>query len=57
MKNNEKEKIIAEALSTPRSRRRLAWVMTEPLMGGRNRPVPWEGYPDSPQGTLEVWDE
>lgn len=57
MNNEEKCKLITETLSTPRGKRNLAWAMTAPLMGGRKRPLPWEGYPDSPPGTLEVWDD
>lgn len=50
-------KLEAEMMATPAGRRRMAWVFTAPLMGGRNRPLPWKGYPDSPRGTLEVWQE
>lgn len=57
IKDPERANIITEALSGPRGRRKLAWAMTEPMMGGINRPLPWEGYPDSPTGTLEVIDE
>jgi hypothetical protein len=57
MKNDDRAKLIADILSSPRGRRRLAWDMIGTFMGGRDRPVLWEGYPDSPTGTLEPMEE
>lgn len=61
MKDDKKANVIAERLSTPRGRRFLAWTMMQPMLMKPNPlqlPVgPWEDYPDSPKGTLEVWDE
>lgn len=38
----------------------MAWAMVQPIRGKGPVPpeaLPWDGYPDSPAGTLEVWDE
>ena len=56
MNKKEKETIIAAILDTRCGKRQLVWAMTEPMMGGRSRPLPWQNYPDSPTGTLEVWN-
>ena len=56
--NEEKAALIASALSTPRGRRFLSFGMAHPIRGlASARDLPWEGYPDSPRGTLETWDE
>lgn len=57
MKKAEKETIIANTLNSHSGRRGLAWAMTAPMFAGKKRPLPWEGFPESPPGTLEVWEE
>lgn len=56
---DERAQLIAEHLNSPRGRRFLAWSMVQPIRGPMPQPdpLPWEGYPDSPIGTLEVWEE
>ena len=54
------DKLIADMLSNKRGQRFLAWAMMEPIRG-KGTPsakIPlWEGYPDSPVGTLEIYLE
>ena len=61
MKDEKRANRIAETLSSPRGRRKLAWEMLKPMFCNpfmtEMRAGPWEGYPDSPPGTVEVWDE
>lgn len=61
MRDEEKANRVAESLSSPRGRRKLAWDVTNPMFldpfTADMRVGPWEGYPDSPPGTLEIWDE
>jgi len=49
-------KNFEKAMETPAGRRGLAWDMTGPIRPLRF-PRPWDGFPHSPKGTMDVWKE
>ena len=63
MRDDARANKIAETLSSSRGRRFLAWEMTKPMLrhltvnGNVYGIGAWENYPDSPKGTLEVWED